>query len=284
MKIKYYGTAAAEGVPALFCTCENCRRAALLGGRNIRTRSQALIDEKILIDFPPDTYMHTVYGGLRADKIRTCLITHAHGDHLCSMELAMRRKYFAALQTEEPLAMYAPPAAAELIRQIQKKCDMDRDNRLTVTVIEPFEAFEAEGYTITPLAADHDLYSTPVCYLIEKDGSALLYAHDTGYLPESTWEFLADKKMRLGLVSFDCTLCLLDTSGLSGECHGHMSLGADIRVRNRLRELGCIDEKTVCVINHFSHNYEGALYDDLVPSAEAEGFIVSYDGMEAETG
>lgn len=280
MKIKYYGTAAAEGIPALFCTCENCRRASFLGGRNIRTRSQALIDDKILIDFPPDTYMHTIYGGLPADKIRTCIITHAHGDHLCSMDLAMRRKYFAAVTDDVPLTMYAPPAAAERIRQIQKKCDMDKDNRLVISVAQPFVPFEAEGYTITPIKADHDMYSTPVCYIIEKDGSAVLYAHDTGYLPDETWEYLEKKSPRFSLASFDCTLCLLDTSTLPGECHGHMSLGADIRVRKRLEEIGCIDKNTVCVINHFSHNYEGALYDDILHEAEKEGFVVSYDGME----
>ena len=44
MKLKYLGTAAAEGVPALFCTCEVCRKSMELGGKNIRTRSQAIID------------------------------------------------------------------------------------------------------------------------------------------------------------------------------------------------------------------------------------------------
>ena len=55
MKLQYFGTAAAEGWPALFCGCDACRRAREAGGRNIRTRSQALIDDKLLIDFPADT-------------------------------------------------------------------------------------------------------------------------------------------------------------------------------------------------------------------------------------
>ena len=55
MKIKYLGTAAAEAVPAPFCECEICERAREKGGRNIRTRSQAVIDDRILIDFCADT-------------------------------------------------------------------------------------------------------------------------------------------------------------------------------------------------------------------------------------
>ena len=54
MHFQYLGTAAAEGWPAVFCNCPLCKRAALLGGRNIRTRSQALINKDLLIDLPPD--------------------------------------------------------------------------------------------------------------------------------------------------------------------------------------------------------------------------------------
>ncbi len=64
MRIKYFGTAAAEGFPGLFCSCEACERARKAGGKNIRTRSQALIDRALLIDFPADTYMHVLHGGL----------------------------------------------------------------------------------------------------------------------------------------------------------------------------------------------------------------------------
>lgn len=33
MKIKYFGTAAYEGIPSLFCQCETCKRAMKLGGK-----------------------------------------------------------------------------------------------------------------------------------------------------------------------------------------------------------------------------------------------------------
>lgn len=55
MKIKYLGTAAAEGIPAIFCHCEICKHAREHGGKNIRTRAQALIDDKIMLDLGPDT-------------------------------------------------------------------------------------------------------------------------------------------------------------------------------------------------------------------------------------
>ena len=54
MKILYMGTAAAEGWPGLFCSCDVCSHARKAGGRNLRTRTQAMLDDDLLLDFPPD--------------------------------------------------------------------------------------------------------------------------------------------------------------------------------------------------------------------------------------
>lgn len=56
MEIRYLGTAAAEGFPALFCQCDTCRRAAAKGGKNIRTRSSVLVNDTVLLDMGPDLY------------------------------------------------------------------------------------------------------------------------------------------------------------------------------------------------------------------------------------
>lgn len=44
MKIAYLGTGAAEGIPAIFCSCPYCSGVRLRGGKEIRSRSQILID------------------------------------------------------------------------------------------------------------------------------------------------------------------------------------------------------------------------------------------------
>ena len=107
MKIQYLGTAAAEGIPAIFCDCENCQKSKAAGGKNIRTRSQALIDDCILIDFPADTYMHFLQYDIPLSKIRSCLITHSHMDHLYPVEMQMRKNGFANLNEQAPLTFYS---------------------------------------------------------------------------------------------------------------------------------------------------------------------------------
>ena len=73
MKIKYLGTGAAEGIPAVFCHCNICNHARLKGGRNIRTRSQLLVDDNILIDFGPDSFMHSLMYSISLADIKYCL-------------------------------------------------------------------------------------------------------------------------------------------------------------------------------------------------------------------
>ena len=106
MKIKFLGTAAAEGIPALYCQCDICKDAWIHKGKNIRTRAQALIDDKILIDFGPDTYAHVLQYEVPLDTIHHVLITHKHSDHFYPADLLFRRPGYASKVEEEPLHVY----------------------------------------------------------------------------------------------------------------------------------------------------------------------------------
>ena len=94
MEIQYLGTAAAEGLPALFCSCEICQKAKNTKGKELRTRTQSIIDGKLLIDFPPDSYMHALNYSLNMGKIQHLLITHSHMDHFFPVELIHRHEHF----------------------------------------------------------------------------------------------------------------------------------------------------------------------------------------------
>ena len=58
-----------------------------------------------------------------------------------------------------------------------------------------------------------------------------------------------------------------------------MSLKTVKEVFAKLCALGVADEFTVKAVSHFSHN-GGQTYDEMRASAEAEGYIVAYDGLE----
>ena len=278
MKYKYYGTAAAEGIPALWCDCAVCRRARRLGGRNIMSRSQQTVDDKILIDFSADTFLHTI-NGLPLRKIRICIITHGHADHFYPEDIMMRLGIFAHIENDTPLNIYCMNSVAERLKKSMLKDENYRatPNRIKIHELELFHQYEAEGYIITPLNANHDHSSGCVIYLIEKDGKCILHANDTGYFTEDTWEYLRKSGKYINFATFDCT-----EPGNRTDCNTvgwHMNYPTVKNVKQHLSEMGLLDEHSICVVNHFSHNGK-YIYDEICRLVKDDNFYVSYDGKE----
>lgn len=278
MEIKYLGTAAAEGWPALFCSCPSCMTARKLGGKNIRTRAQAVIDEKLLIDFGPDTYLHTIRDGLRLYEINHCLITHGHCDHFYPTDLVMKGSPYALNGKKEPFHIYGTKRIFELYSRMRDIDDdsPDLDACVKFQEIHVFETFCVQNYKITPLRAVHNPEECCLIYLIEDDkGKTILYGHDTAFFPEDTWEFLEGKK--IDLVSLDCTMGVLEDGAT------HMGYQGNIRTRERLINIGCTHANTIFVLNHFSHNCgKGISHEEMEILGQKNGFLTAYDGFKIE--
>ena len=281
MKLQYLGTAAAEGIPAIFCHCERCNEARKRGGKNIRTRSQAIIDGKLLIDFPADTYMHCVVHNVDITDVRHVLITHSHSDHLYPNDLYMRAPGFSSLGTsdEEKLHFYGSSLAMRKINGYMAGVVFDYEKYLGIHPLDLFKEYAVGDYTVIPLEAIHDVTSGPVIFIIkDSEGKVLLYGNDTNYFSEKVWEYLEKSGIRFDFVSLDCT----DANIPERRYIGHMNFSENLQVRDRLLKIGCADENTVFCSNHFSHNGYDVLYEEFCELAEKNGFIVSYDGMTVE--
>jgi len=277
MKFQFLGTCAAEGFPALWCDCDNCKRARALGGRALRSRSQAIIDDCLLIDFPCDTLMHTYQHGIDLLNVHHCLVTHSHSDHLYPTDVAMIRPGFAHLPEGYKLTFHGSEKMAEKLLPTIESVRQSHDV-VAFEALECFSPTEIDGYTITALPAIHDVNAGPVFYQITApDGKTVIYGHDTHYFHEDVWNWWRDTKPHFDLVSLDCTNSCLPLSYV-----GHMGLAENVKVRARMLELGIADEKTKFICNHFSHNGINAVYDDLVSFAAKEDFDVSYDGKIVE--
>lgn len=283
MKIKFLGTAAAEGFPAFFCSCRVCEKARAAGGRNIRSRSQSLINDDLLIDYSADTYYHTLVHGLDLRKVKSLLITHSHDDHLYPYDLTYRTSPVYAQfpnggKDKKPLDIYVTKHSGKILRKcfIAEKVMIKDRKAVSVHRIKKFEPFETAGYSVTAVTADHDMKTDPVFYLISKDGKNILYGHDTGYFLKQTWDYIEKNKIKFDLVTLDCTCGEAEKS-----YSYHMGLNACRDVKKRLLQNGNADENTIFCLNHFSHTC-GYTYDELCEIAEKEGFIVSFDGLEIE--
>jgi phosphoribosyl 1,2-cyclic phosphate phosphodiesterase len=143
--------------------------------------------------------------------------------------------------------------------------------------LKAFESFSANGYTITPLPARHQFNEDAFIFIIEKDGKRILYANDTGYFYDNVWEYIKTNKIHFDLVSYDCTFVEIPISDLGT----HMGFENIIRAKNLLKEIGAVDEKTIQIVHHFSHN-GNPLHENLERLSNPLEMLVSYDGMSIE--
>lgn len=274
MKLTYLGTGAAEGVPSLFCQCANCKESRALGGKNLRSRSQALVNDELLIDFPADTYWHFIKYNFDCEKICGCIITHSHPDHLYPAEVEITKP---SLSNQHRVAkFYAAESGYDLLMQ-QVPNTKGQSEAYLVEAGKRFEIVGQHKYSIMPMHANHDAKSTPLIYSIECEGKRMLYAHDSGYFKEETWELLKQEG-HFDLVSIDCTHCTLPRIDKGAR---HMSFTINLEVIERMRAQGNVNDKTVLIVNHFSHN-GAATYDAMSKESEKHGIITSYDGMTVE--
>ncbi len=264
MKITYFGTAAAEGFPAVFCNCPHCKEARRLGGKNIRTRSQSLINEDLLIDFPADTYMHFLQNGIEGDKIAYLLCTHAHSDHFYPKDLFLRGGAFAHDMRAPTLQVLCPQTVAERFDGTPKN--------VRVTVPEAFQTVTFGPYVITPLPARHMTEAEAFIYIVKGD-KTILYAHDTGYFYKDVFDYIEREGVVFDMVSLDGTNVDIPISDEGS----HMGFPNIERLLARLESMGAVTEKTVRYINHFSHN-GGPLHHVLEERAANYGCAVAYDG------
>lgn len=277
MKIKYFGTAAYEGIPALFCGCESCKRAMALGGKNLRTRAQALINEEFLMDFNADTVAHYQKYKYDASKVKYCLITHSHSDHFYPNDITM----FAEPEYSHFVPHIDFYAATSAYTQLCKTFSSEYADKTRANLFEvkAGDLLTAGKNKILVLKADHAESTTPVIYAIEDgDGKRILYANDTGVF---TADVIADMKRlgRFDIVSLDCTGAFAP----EGWERGHMSLRANGLMKDLLIKEGLADEQTKFVVTHFTHNQlHGHDHEELCEAAAKYGFITAYDGFELE--
>ncbi|HLV80947.1 MAG TPA: MBL fold metallo-hydrolase, partial [Chthonomonadaceae bacterium] len=229
MQVTLLGTSSAEGWPGLFCRCAACYKARALGGKNLRTRSSALIDNTLKIDFPPDTHHHILRFGLDLRCMSALLFTHAHDDHFSPAELQYMDPYFVPVPISEILPVYGPPG---VIERLGAALDLSR-LPLSLHALTPWKTVSIGEYRVTPVLAQHDPSQVCFNYILQNaEGVTLLYASDTGWYEEATWRFLET-------FTFDGIVAECSKGPIEGGYMAHLCIPEVIRMRQRLLAAGC---------------------------------------------
>ncbi len=281
MKVTVLGSAAAEGIPALFCNCDNCKKAAARGGKDIRTRAQVLVNEDLLIDWPADTYMHKLLNNLDLSKVETLLVTHSHSDHFRPLDFGIRGAVYAHAMSNETLNVYCNAAvkrAYDVSGDIEKIAPAIGD-KIVFHTAEPLKLFNAGKYEICAFRAQHMASEQALYYYIrERDtGKALLQVFDTGKVYPETYAFMEKNNLKADVVLLDCTMLKHEIDDNST----HMNLKACIGVTQNLKEKKLLGEGARVFVTHFSHN-GNMLHEEIESYLAPYGIGVAYDSMKVE--
>lgn len=236
MEVLLLGTGAADGVPNPFCRCATCTDHRERG--ELRTPTSVLVDGRLLIDPGPEAPRQATRLGRDLVDLEAILVGHAHDDHLDPAVLLHR-----AWVTDAPLRLAGP---APVVASARPWLEPDQQ-AVEFTTVTAGDVIELAGYRVTALPAHHEAFGEALCYLVEGPDATLLYATDTGLLPEAAWTLLAGRRADLVLLE--------ETFGpRTDKGERHLHLATFTATVARLRAIGVVAGGTRVVAVHLAHD------------------------------
>ena len=243
------GSGGASGWPNPWCACRSCAAAAAQGV--VRGQTAALLDDRLLVDAGPDALRAAVRQGPGLAGVDAVLLTHGHPDHHHPSGWAWRGG------AQEPRALVLAGPAQALAGATRT------DPTVTTRAVLPGDCFELAGFGVLALPAAHPegalLYS-----ITGPDGGSVLYATDTGVLPERAVELVTGRPHDLLLLEL----------GSPGPTHLQPDTWPDQVAR--LRATGAITDRTRVVAVHLGH--------DLPPPDELDRWLTGHGAVAARDG
>jgi phosphoribosyl 1,2-cyclic phosphate phosphodiesterase len=268
MRLIFLGTAAAEGYPGIFCSCEHCSQARQMGGKNLRFRSALLVNQDLMIDFGPDIQASALRYSQSLWGVTTGLVTHAHSDHFYPENFMMRSVVFTGKLPPPTLHLYGSRDVAAILSESFPDQTIIH---LESQAVKAFESWKSGRYTITAYRAFHAVDSLEALFYGLDDGNhAILYATDTGSFPEDTRQALKGR-------SFD-VIILEETMG-GGNYEQHLGFDTFLEQVQWIRKAGLLRPGGRIVATHFSHS-GNPLHAELEAIFRPYEVEVAFDGME----
>lgn len=227
------------------------------------------MDDDLLVDLGPDVPSALQDLGLSLTGLRYVLITHAHDDHFLPMQLKYRAVRYGAGSLPSLTVFGSPPSLARLEELPMSIAEVGVAARPVVAG----EWVEAGAYRVLPLAARHAPGLEALVYVVSKGDVSVLYATDTGVLPEATWRLL--EECHLDAAVFDATF------GSAAGDDNHLSLDQVVDLAQDLRQAGVLDERSIVLATHFSHRSQPD-HAALERRLAGTGITPTYDGLSLD--
>ena len=276
MKLTYLGTGGGAGIPELFCSCDICQNARNVNGRELRSRSMALINDDLCIDLPCDARNSMLSAHVDPRKLKYVLITHNHYDHFMPDNFINRPA--GAQRMQLCISSGSGKSFADRCEKLRKSASngLRPINVPDVHFLASFDTAQMGKYTVTALPANHDPAIECLNYIISDGIHAVLWLHDTGILLPETWEYFEKQKLVFDFISMDCSFPR-DTNSQTE----HMNMRQCKEQLDILQRMGCTKDSTQVYLSHIGHNVN-ATHLQLECEAGACGLHVAYDGLHIQ--
>jgi phosphoribosyl 1,2-cyclic phosphate phosphodiesterase len=278
--VTFLGTGAANAYPEAFCSCANCQAARNEGGRSLRKRSSALVNDDLLIDLGPDIMSASQMHLVRLTNVRYCLQTHPHADHLDLSHLLSRSPAFGVVGAPR-LHLYASARTLEkaqetFVRDLSASellaAESQEALNLEIHQVAPFERFQVGPYRAIAFPANHAPELGAMLYAVEIDECTVFYGTDTAVLFEETWAAFHRLSLQFDLVVLDHTY----GPGQSGNDHLNAAQVAE-HVR-RMKDEALLSDHGRVFATHIAHD-GNPHHTELARFAEPRGYGIAYDGL-----
>ena len=251
MEVLLLGTGAADGWPSPFCECVSCTDAR--AACHVRRPTAALLDGVILVDAGPAVPTAVAEAGRSLRAVHHILVTHAHTDHLDPALLlwlswnptAHTVHVWGPRGVIDACAQWIGPSTPVMLHALEAG---DSAELLTPAGTWRMRSLSAShdpadfGGSHDPLAAEALLFD-----ITSPDESRLLYATDTGPLPDSTISAMSK-------AAYDVVLIEETFGDRSGHRTGHLDLSTLPKEVLRLHSIGAITDTTDIVAVHLGHH------------------------------
>jgi len=278
MELLFLGSGAGELWPSLFCPCESCREAVRDRGTHRRNGSCLLVDGHFMFDLPPNVAMAALDLGVSLADVFHLFVTHSHQDHFDPCVLAARGR-----NADRPLHVYCNQRLVDLLPVYQQfnRFFNPESLGLQIHALSPGAVVRSPDplFMLTALAANHDRTNDeePLIYILEIGPKRLLYACDTGWIPDESWRTI--EQYDYDAVILDCTF------HLQRECrHGHLGLAAFLEQKKRLETSGLLKASARFIAQHIArgHGAANTANEDIAATLAEHNGVVACAGRRME--
>ena len=279
MKITVLGSGG-FGYPLAFCDCEHCRKARILGGKNIRKRASLLVNDEIIIDLTPDCQVSMNMYGKDMGKVKFLLQTHTHLDHFDINQFTTLDYKYAIKRKDSLMLVCSELCLNDIQNKVSKYDKMNLYNddylnkiNLKTKTLNHGESIIFGTYNIKAIYCSHDENIGAQLYLIKQNGKTLLYATDTPPITETTLRELKGEKI-------DC-IFLDESFGLRDYSFSHLNIKGFDEYINTLKQNRLLNKNCLVYATHLTHD-GNPLHEELEQILNKYGYMPAYDGLEIE--